>query len=118
MTEMEKSCYESKKMFVEKINSAFTEYLHEDHSEPLGGFLDIKYEVYKICTPTGNYIKEYIIMTYKGGAIAARTVTANSLPATLSDIVRLLYGGYYDEVDAYKECIKRAEVGDDVIKLI
>ncbi len=118
MERINKECYNDKKTFVEKLNNAFAEYVNEGHSESLGGFSHIKYEVYSITTPMGYYIKEYIIMTYRGGAIAARTVTANSLTATLSDVVRLLYGGYYSEVDAYKECVQRAEAKDGVEKII
>ena len=40
-------------------------------------------------------------MQFRGGAISVRNANMNSLTANLSELTRLLDGGYYDEVKEY-----------------
>jgi len=58
---------------------------------------DLDYEVF---LGEGNEVEaEYLVVTYKGGAIAARCCNGNSLSAIFDEVARLFNGGYYDEVD-------------------
>ena len=48
--------------------------------------------------------QEYLVIQFKGGAISCRNANHNSNMANLQEIGRLVYGGYYSEVDAFNEC--------------
>lgn len=52
---------------------------------------------------------EYVVVTYKGGAIAVRNNNCNSTGATLQAVANLAYGGYYAEVDYYKRMSENPE---------
>lgn len=47
--------------------------------------------------------QEFIRVNYVGGGYAVRNSNGNSLSAIFKEIGNLLDGGYYDEVDWYKE---------------
>jgi len=100
-------CWKDKQAFIQKIDTAIKQYRIEGHSESLGGVEEVNYEVYALDTPTGFYIKEYLVVHYRGGAIAVRNVSANSIAAIMGDFNKLMYGGYYEEVDTYKEFQRR-----------
>jgi len=53
-----------------------------------------------------DWHQEYVVVTYKGGAIAVRNNNANSVGATYNNIGQLIYGGYYDEVESYKKYLQ------------
>ena len=119
MDEKEKlECYRAKQAFVSNIDFAFTTYRYSGYSESIGGCEDIRYEVYQVTDAPFPYVREFVVMTYRGGAIAPKTVTANSLSAIMNDIAGLMYGGYYSEVDEYREFVKRAKENNGVIKLV
>lgn len=61
---------------------------------------DINYDVF---TSKWGYREEYLVITYKGGAIAARNCAGDSCAAVFEEIAKLIYGGYYDEVRTYQE---------------
>lgn len=82
-------CKKEKIKFVEELNNTLTKYIHNVES--------IKYEFYN----NGNGYYEYLVINYKGGAKAVRNCTGNSLSSILNEIVRLIDGGYYDELDYY-----------------
>lgn len=118
MKEIKKNSLASKKAFVQEINNALNNYLELGMTEPIGGFQNVRYEAFEVTLPTGTYINEFIILTYRGGAIAAKNVTANSLLAIFSDINQLLYGGYYDEVESYRNHIKKLNKKQGVKRVI
>ena len=45
---------------------------------------------------------EYIVVTFKGGAISVRNANINSMTANLYETAKLVYGGYYNEVETYQ----------------
>ena len=53
---------------------------------------------------------EYLVVTYRGGAIAVRNCKANSISADLREIAKLANGGYYDEVEWFRELVAKKEV--------
>lgn len=118
MKEIKKNSLASKKAFVQEINNALNNYLELGMTEPIGGFQNVRYEAFEVTLPTGAYINEFIILTYRGGAIAVKNVTANSLLAIFSDINQLLYGGYYDEVESYRNHIKKLNKKQGVKRVI
>jgi len=124
MEEMRMECFKAKASFVNHVDFAFASYAYEKeiqgYLETLGGCESVRYEVYQVNLPDGTYhITEFIIVTYIGGAIAPRNVTANSLSSILRDIASMMNGGCYDEVEHYKEFVKRAkENKNEVIRLV
>ena len=52
---------------------------------------------------------DYIVVKYIGGAIAVRNCAMNSLSLNLKEAAKLLNGGYYSEVEKYKE-LKAMEI--------
>lgn len=111
-------CLREKQAFVSYIDFAFTTYQRSGYSESMGGCEDVRYEAYQVTDAPFPYIREFVVMTYRGGAIAPKTVTANSLSAIMNDIAGLMYGGYYSEVEEYREFVKRAKENNGVVKLI
>lgn len=96
MTIIEKvEMYKDKKMFVDNISKAF-------EVEPAGSTVEkVDYEIYTKEFNGTTYFEEYIVVTYRGGAKAARNATCNSNTANFITIGTLLNGGYYDEVERY-----------------
>ena len=84
--------YENKIKFMEKINEA----IHEDSNSIENVKLDIfEHPVYGT--------QEYLVITFKGGAISCRDCIANSNLANLEEFTKMCFGGYYSEVRRYKE---------------
>lgn len=77
---------QNKKKFVADISKVFVKQTRYTSVE------DIKYDV----IVTDNYIEEFVVVTYFGGAIAAARSTGNSLTAIFRTIGGLLDGGNYD----------------------
>ena len=82
----------SKKTFVLAISEA----IHR-HYKPIDS---IDYDVF--FDKDGN-LNEFLVMTYRGGAIAVRNCYGNSKSAIFDEIAKLFNGGYYDEVKDYRE---------------
>lgn len=57
----------------------------------------VEYEYY--VNPERGWTHEYVVVYYKGGACAPRNVSGDSLGAIVQEIAKLLYGGYYAEVE-------------------
>lgn len=91
--------FKNKKAFVEDLARAIRE-------KGQSSVADIRYEVY---TPNEDspWADEYIIMVYDGGAIAPRTVSADSPGAIFQEIAKMYFGGYYDEVQDYQEIVQK-----------
>ena len=77
--------------FVKDIETAVKKVRHD--------ITEIKYEVYE---RDGQWVQEWIIIGFQGGAIIARNSNANSVSAIFREIGRYLDGGYYEEVEAYE----------------
>lgn len=68
-----------------------------------GSITEVRYEAY--IHKTKDWLQEWLIVTYRGGAIAVRSQDGNSHSAMLRDLAKLADGGYYDEVKAYREMV-------------
>lgn len=68
-------------------------------SKALPNIISIELDIFKT-----DYEKtyEYIVVTFKGGAISVRNASINSMSANLYEISQLVNGGYYNEVEAYQ----------------
>ena len=79
-----------KRLFVEALSQAF--------NESVGHSIEkLDYDIFYV----GDIRYEYLVVTYDGGAIAARNCYGDSLSAIFGEIARLFNGGYYDEVSDY-----------------
>ena len=67
-------------------------------------YSEIHYEVWQDNEMDDNYF-EVLRVVYDGGAEAIRTVLGDSESAIFEEIAKLIYGGYYDEVRAYRELV-------------
>lgn len=94
MTQEEKlQMYLEKQKFVEAISNVFQTTTHNSTIE------GISYEVYR--RSFGGRLsetKEYVVVSYAGGAKAPRTVSGYNCTAIYRIIGDLLNGGYYEEV--------------------
>lgn len=86
-----KRCLLEKKLFVDKLSFAL--------SGNCGQVVDVRYEAYE--SENDSEPREFIIITFFGGAISVRNVHMNSHSAILRELGRLVDGDYYDEVDYY-----------------
>ena len=82
----------SKVEFVSTISKAF-----ENSSKTT--ITKLTYEVY---ISGDGYPQEYLVATYRGGAIAVRSCNYDSLDAIVDEIAKLSHGGYYEEIENYK----------------
>ena len=79
-----------KRLFVEALSQAF--------NESVGHSIEkLDYDIFYV----DDIRYEYLVVTYDGGAIAARNCYGDSLSAIFGEIARLFNGGYYDEVSDY-----------------
>lgn len=67
-----------------------------------GSILALTYEVFEYVNTEHELIQEYLVVTYRGGAKTYRSCNMNSLSAILKEISKLANGGYYDELEDYK----------------
>ena len=74
-------------------------------SDAISNISNIAYEVYENVTAEHAWFKEYLVVTYLGGAKAVRNCTGNSLSANFQELAKLLDGGYYDEVAYYSSLV-------------
>lgn len=65
-----------------------------------------RHELWVYDAPGGDLRREYVVVTYKGGAVAVRNNSGNSISATLESAAGLVDGGYYSEVRTYENMIK------------
>lgn len=88
-----KLCLLNKKLFVDKLSIAL--------SGNCGQVIEVRYEAYE--SKEDSEPQEFIILTFRGGAISVRNVHMNSHSAILRELGRLVNGGYYDEVNYYMD---------------
>lgn len=80
---------ENKKEFVEKVSQAIV--------GNVPSIVKVEYEKYYRMDK--GWTQEYIVIYFKGGAISVRNVNVTSCGAIFQEIGRLLFGGYYQEVE-------------------
>ena len=61
---------------------------------------NITYDIFRI---NQEFIYEYLVVTYSNDSIDVRNCSMDSLSAILKELSKLLDGGYYDEVEWYKQ---------------
>ncbi len=95
-TEEKIAMFKDKRDFITNISKAF-------EARPNGTtVVSVDYEVYKRDAENGNtYYREYLIVTFKGGAISVKNVSGNSNTANLRTLGTMVDGGYYEEVLDY-----------------
>lgn len=91
----------NKKEFVDALNAAF-QVRPKSHS-----VVKVELEVYsKVINneyvTNHTYYQEYLVVTFNGGAISVRNANGNSNTANFRELGKLLNGGYYTEVEAYR----------------
>lgn len=89
----ELTSYKKKAAFIKAINNAFKT---ENETSVTG----VEYQVFY--SKEHDCYQEFLVVTYRGGAIAARNVNINSDAANFAEIGKLIYGGYYEEVEWYR----------------
>lgn len=78
---------------------------------PFGSAVRCEFRVYldeSKDRPGKYYLEEYLIVTYRGGAWAARHANINSNSVNFQEIGKMLNGGCYDEVDAVERLNREA----------
>ena len=92
-------CMSRKARLVDGINNLVEQGL-------LSGVQSVQYELlyYK-----NHYPTEVIKVIYPGGAFCIRNNTGNSEGETLRTIASLAYGGYYSEVQWYKDTLENPD---------
>lgn len=108
--------FKDKRDFITNISKAF-------EANPRGSTVaSVDYEVYKRDAENGNiYYREYLIVTFNGGAISTKNVSGNSNTANLRALGTMVDGGYYEEVLDYELTKEMSEyidlTRDDVVTL-
>ena len=93
--------YKDKQRFVEQLSGVFQT---TNHNSTVEG---ISYEVYhKSFSDHTSETREYVVVSYIGGAKSPRTVTGYACTAIFRIIGDLLNGGYYDEVRDFETLIE------------
>ena len=89
--------FQRKQAFVRALNLAFP-------VDPLShSVVKVDYEVYEKTTSEGKpFYKEYLVVTFRGGAISVRNANGNSHTANFRELGKMLDGGYYDEIHTYE----------------
>lgn len=81
-----------------KVN--FVNKLREAIVPVVPNVIDIEYKIFQNVEQP-NCIKEYLIITYEGGARTVRICSGNSCSAIFEEIGKYLNHGYYDEEREY-----------------
>lgn len=84
--------YRSKKEYIKELGKTIVAYHPSIVDVKLDIFIDIS-----------GCKREYLVVKYKGGAMAVRDCRANSNYANYVELGKLINGGYYSEVDYYNE---------------
>lgn len=97
--------YIEKKMYIDELGKVLVRYHKNIVNVKLDIFIDYK----------GN-IQEFLVVTYRGGAMAVRDCAINSNYANYLELGNLIMGGYYDEVDYYHSL--KAEENTEISDLL
>jgi hypothetical protein len=92
--------YQHKKLFIDGISKVFEiEALQSNVKK-------IEYEVLtKVIDESTTDYREFVIITFVGGAKSIRTITGNSNNANFKEIGNLINGGYYDEIEYHESLL-------------
>lgn len=90
---------ENKKQFVEAISQAIVGHVPSIEK--------VEYEKYHRADK--NWTQEYVVVHFTGGAISVRNVSATSCGAIFQEIGKLLFGGYYQEVEDREHFVNSPE---------
>lgn len=95
MTEEQLEKYKTKKKFIESFNPIFKEYPQYLYIE------DIKYEVFEAENAIREIINEFLVVTYRGGALGVKNCNYNSISVIFKELANMLDGGCYYDVNTY-----------------
>ena len=98
--------FKEKRTFVKNISKAFERGVK-------GSTVDsVDYVVFKKDLPNGacSYA-EYVVVTFRGGAQSAKTVSGNSNTANLRAIASIVDGGYYEEMQTFNSLMEESKSG-------
>ena len=88
--------YKEKVAFVSKISDAMTQ-----DTRPIKNVDKVDYIIFNhIANP---WVEEFVVVTFKGGAISVRTCSGTNCSGILTAVAKLIDGGYYDEVDHFEK---------------
>lgn len=88
--------YKGKKELVKDLAEVYKKILYSNILN-----IELKRYMYK----DGGY-QEFVMLTWKNGAISTANNNANSLSATARNVARMLDGGVYENLDLYEEIMK------------
>ena len=71
------------------------------------GVTKLEYKVF--VHKSQHYKREYLVVTYVGGAVCPRNCTGNSCLAILGEIYRLVDSCYWAEIDSYNAIVGSPE---------
>lgn len=77
-----------------------------------GGIKEVSYDVFM--NEQYSYFQEFLKVTFKGDAYCVRNCNCNSCSAIIEELGKLIYGGYYDEVEYYNKCTE----DENLVKLV
>ncbi len=102
--------FKEKRTFVKNISKAFERGVK-------GSTVDsVDYVVFKKDRPNGDCsYAEYVVVTFRGGAQSAKTVSGNSNTANLRAIASIVDGGYYEEMQTFNALIEESNSGTGYI---
>jgi hypothetical protein len=102
--------FKEKRTFVKNISKAF------EHGVKGSTVDSIDYVVFKKDRPNGDcYYSEYVVVTFRGGAQSAKTVSGNSNTANLRAIASIVDGGYYEEMQTFNALVEESNSGTGYI---
>lgn len=97
---------EIKKILDEKV--AFMEEINKAIKKDRNSIENVKLDVFE--HPVYG-TQEYLVITFKGGALSVRDCVANSNLANLEEFTKMCFGGYYSEVRHYKQLKEESQGG-------
>lgn len=93
-------CVKRKIEFVKELNKTLPHYL--------AGIEEVEYVVFEH-KDNPNWYREYLVITYTGGAETIRNCTGNSSGAIFEEIAKYVFYGYYDEVIDFQNLMADTE---------
>lgn len=77
--------------------------LSKVYSEAISNVVSLDYVLF--LDKDGELVEEYLLVNFVGGGFVARNCYINSCSAVAEEAARYLNGGYYKEVDDYKNLV-------------
>ncbi len=92
----------SKKGAIDEISPVLAKYLWSVEKAEYRAFYNRK----------KGWLEEMVIVHFRGGGVAVRNVSINSILVNFDEVVKLCHGGHYDEVEWYRSICKDPEWED------